>query len=274
MGKNIKEAYFKHGSSLALYKNIQEHKDYWENLWQPVLMQNLMSMAKTGQVGEFVPVFSKYLPHTGIILEAGCGTGKYVWALQARGYQIEGVDYAEETIQRIKEVDPELNVRVGDIYAIDRPSNYYSAYISIGVVEHNFDGQMAALYEAYRVLSKGGMALITVPYLNWPRRKLWEKAPEANGIELPSGLRFYQDHLDIEHFSNQITQAGFNVITCYPHGLFGAFIKDWRLGRWLNKKNFFAWRLRRAFGNLCLLAPMGIRMKFSHMMMFVAEKPL
>lgn len=273
MKNKNQEAYFKHGPHLALYKNIQGHREYWEDLWQPVPMRDLMIAAKSGRLGEFESIFSKYLPKSGIILEAGCGTGKYVWALQARGYQIEGIDYAEETIQRIKEVDPELKVRVGDIYAIDRPSNYYSAYISIGVVEHNFDGQMDALNEAYRVISKGGMGLITVPYLNWPRRKLWEKTSEASGIELPSGLRFYQDHLNIEHFSNQIKKAGFNLIRCYPYGLFGALIRDWKIGKWLDRRNFLSWRLRSVIKNLCLMAPMNIRMNLSHMMMFIVQKP-
>ena len=265
-------SFFKHGPNLALYKKIPAHQDYWESLWQPVSMKNVMSMAEDNQLGEFESIFSSHLPRTGIILEAGCGTGKYVWILRARGYQIEGIDYAAETIQRIKEVDSSLGVRVGDIYAIDRPDNYYSAYISIGVLEHNFHGQMEGLKEAHRVLSKGGKAFISVPHLNWPRRKQWDVSPEVESVELSSGLRFYQDHISIEHFSNQLALTGFHLIACFPYGLFGALIRDWKFGRWLNQRNFFSWRIRTIFKKLCLRAPMPIRMNLSHMMMFIAEK--
>jgi len=266
-------SYFRHGSSLALYKKIGNHENYWDDLWQSTSIQDIYKRAKTGGLGEFEKPFMKYLPENGKILEAGCGTGKYVWALQARGFQIEGIDYAEETIRRIKEVDPELKVRVGDIYAIDCPDDYYFAYISIGVLEHNYDGQMAGLREAYRVLLKGGIALISVPYINWRRRKLWENSPEANDSEQSSGFRFYQDHLDVSVFSSELLNAGFQILELYPYGFIGGLERDWKLWRWLAQHNYLHWRIARLIRRFSQKAPRWIKYDLSHMMMWVCRKP-
>lgn len=267
------ESFFKHGNSLALYRVIGEHQAYWDSQYQSVALQQVFLSAQTGALGEFEQPFLKYLPREGPILEAGCGTGKYVWALRARGYKIEGIDYAAETIGRIRQVDATLDVRVGDIYAIDRPDNHYAAYISIGVLEHNFNGQDAGLAEAYRVLRPGGIGLITVPYLNCPRRRVWRTVSEAVAPELPGGLCFYQDHLDIQTFKLQLEKTGFQLLEQFPYLLFGGLIRDWRLGRWLYQRNFFSWRLSQFIKKLCQLSPEVIRRDLSHMMLFVVLKP-
>ncbi|MBN2117168.1 MAG: class I SAM-dependent methyltransferase [Anaerolineales bacterium] len=266
------EAYYKHGTSLALYRPIGEMKDYWEAYWGQDDLKPLFDQARQGRLGEFEYPFSKYLPRDGVILEAGCGKGKYVCALQARGYRIEGLDYAVETIERIRQAAPDLNVRVGDIYAIDRPDGHYDAYISIGVMEHNFDGPEAALAEAYRVLCPGGIALITVPYLNFPRRRLYRRVPEMHRLELGNGLRFYQDHVNVDHFANCVQRAGFTILDRIPYGLLGGLVRDWRLGRWLYSHHFFFYRVYQLISRSCKRAPLWLRKDLSHMLMFVCQK--
>jgi SAM-dependent methyltransferase len=267
------QAYFRHATSLALYRQIGGHREFWEEQWKPVAMQPLFERSRRGELGEFEYPFCKYLPLTEPVLEAGCGTGKYVCALQARRYNVEGIDYAAETIRRVQEADPSLCVRVGDIFAIDRPDEFYGAYISIGVLEHSFEGAQAGLIEAYRVLRLGGFALISVPYLNRPRKRVWRHAPIAASAELPGGLRFYQDHLDVNCFARQLGEAGFDVRELYPYALFGGLIRDWRIGRWLHGRSFFSWRVSQLVKRACRAAPWWVRWNFSHMMMFICQKP-
>ncbi|MDX1436882.1 MAG: class I SAM-dependent methyltransferase [Anaerolineales bacterium] len=266
------DAYYRHGPHLALYKAIPGLQDFWEDLWLSSSIPEVLKRAGAGMLGEFEFPFTAYLPKNGLILEAGCGSGRYVKALQARGYTIEGIDYAAETIKRIQEVDPDLQVREGNILAIDRPDNTYAAYISIGVLEHNFEGPESGVQEAHRVLKPGGVALVSVPYLNWARRRVRDKASSAASETLPGGLRFYQDHIDIEHFTALFEATGFRVLNCYPYLLFGGLIRDWRLGRWLNRNSFFSWRARQLFKRMCESAPTPIRNELSHMMMVIAEK--
>lgn len=266
------ELFFQHGPNLALYKQIGEHKDFWSEHWQASSIEQVHARAVSGSLEELEKPLLQYLPRNGPILEAGCGTGKYVWALQSRGFSVEGVDYSEETIKRILEVDQGANVRSGDIYAIDRPDGYYSGYLSIGVLEHNFSGPEEGLAEAYRVLKPGGMAFISVPFLNSPRKRKRRSLPEASAQVLNDGFRFYQDYVDVQGFSHLMESVGFSIIAQHPHLLLGGLIRDFSWGRWLNTHGFFFYRLRNLVVRFCAQAPLFLRSRYSHMMLFVAQK--
>jgi SAM-dependent methyltransferase len=266
------EKCFRHGSSLALFQKVEDMRKHWDSLWMGGSIKAFLEKGSSGRLGELEHPFIHYLPKEGVILEAGCGTGQYVAALRARGFNVEGIDYAPETIRTIKAIDPTLKVRQGDIFSIDRPDGYYSGYVSIGVLEHNFAGPMAGLGEAHRVLRAGGIAVITVPQLNSARRRLWTRLGEAPGPTTGDGLSFYQDHLDPAVFQRQLAEAGFEVLEAYPYELFGGLIRDWPIGRYLRSKEFFHWRLRKLVKRLCEKTPRGLKLRQSHMLAFVCRR--
>lgn len=268
----MKDLFFQHGPNLALYKQIGEHKDFWSDHWQSSSIEQVHAKALSGSLDELENPLLQYLPRHGLILEAGCGTGKFVWALQSRGFSVEGVDYSDETIKRILAVDPAAKVRIGDIYHIDRPDGYYSGYLSIGVLEHNYDGPKEGLAEAYRILQPGGIACITVPLLNSPRKRKRRRLSEATAPLLNDGFRFYQDYVDEHEFSRLMESVGFTILTQYPHLLFGGLIRDFSWGRWLNSHGFFFHRLRNLVVRFCARAPLFLRRRYAHMMLFVAQK--
>jgi len=264
--------YFKQGPNLAVYRRIQEQRQFWEHRWQGMNLQTLLKNAHSGKLGEMERPYRQYLPKDGPILEAGCGTGRVVCALQVRGYTVEGIDYAAETIQRVRQIDPSLDVREGDILAIDRPDGYYAAYISLGVLEHYLEGPQAGLKEAWRVLRPGGIGLIMVPYLNRARRHIYQRAPEFDPHVVPDGYRFYQYQEDIGDFNEQLAQAGFEILETIPVQLFEGLTSDWRLGRWLEKRHFFSWKLSQALKRLCEGASSGLQLGYSHMLLFTCVK--
>ncbi len=264
--------YFKQGPNLAVYRRIQEQQQYWEHRWQGMNLKSLLKNARSGQLGEMQRPYRQYLPKDGPILEAGCGTGRVVAALQACGYTMEGIDYAAETIQRVKQVDPSLDVRVGDIFAIDRPDGYYAAYISLGVLEHHSEGPQAALKEAWRILRPLGIAFIMVPYLNRKRQRLYRNAPAFDPSAVRTGYRFYQYQEDIGDFNEQLARAGFEILETLPVQLYEGLTSDWQLGRWLEKRHFFSWKLSQAVRRLCESASSEIKLGYSHMLLFVCVK--
>lgn len=116
------------------------------------------------------PYIEKYLSLNGVLLEAGCGSARYVKYLHDKGYNIIGIELNQETVTSVKELWPELAVNRGDVLSINYPDSFFSGIISIGVVEHFIEGPDDPLREMHRVLMPGGKALITVPCFNHLRR--------------------------------------------------------------------------------------------------------
>lgn len=103
------------------------------------------------------------------VLEAGCGTGRWVAYLMNRGYNIRGIDISEEAVKIGKEHG--LPVYKRDVRDTGYPPKMFGAVISLGVVEH-FETPREVLKEMKRILSDDGTLIITVPCNNLVRRVL------------------------------------------------------------------------------------------------------
>lgn len=141
--------------------------DFWERVWSRVVLE---SPALARQIDiRLARRIERYLPKGSLLLEGGCGAGNYVVYFQRIGYSVIGVDFAQETVQRLREVIPEIDVRVGDVRNLPFESEFFDGYYSGGVIEHFEDGLQLQLREAYRVLKRGGWFFVTVPYVNFVR---------------------------------------------------------------------------------------------------------
>lgn len=156
---------------MAWYGQLGDER-YWYEYWKARLIPDYYASAEAAALhnDEMGRILLESLPAQGPFLEAGCGAGYWVAALGARGMQIEGIEYARELVELVKAANPQLPVRWGNALAIDRPGEYYNAYLSIGVVEHRLEGPEPFLAEAYRVLQPGGKILIAVPFYGPLRR--------------------------------------------------------------------------------------------------------
>lgn len=193
-----------------------QHADagHWDRVWETQDAQTLFAEAKKGSLGHYEEIFPKHLPREGRILEAGCGLGQLVIALRTRGYDAEGVDYAAQTIRELKTRFPDVPFREGDVTNLDVSDGYYSGYISLGVMEHLENGPEPFLREAHRVLTVGGIACISVPYMNYLRRV---KARIGYYRGNPKLLPFYQYAFSAKEFSRILEGAGFEVIAKYQY---------------------------------------------------------
>jgi SAM-dependent methyltransferase len=188
-------SYYMLNGRLAQFRVIGEHREHWEERWSRGRIRELLAQASSGSLDDFEGLFTTYLPRDLRVLEAGCGLGQLVMALKSRGYLVEGVDYAAQTVATLNEVAPELNVRVGDVYNLDVPDETYGGYISIGIFEHNPDGPQKGLSEVRRVLDPRGVALISVPYLNQKRQGIFDVAiPHVQGGQYHADAKRQQDH--------------------------------------------------------------------------------
>lgn len=205
------------GSRLAYYRlDAPTGPELWDFHWtnQPVGL-SFYHRYEDGHVAPYEPAFSRYLPKSGIVLEAGCGLAGYVVALRARGYDCRGIDFANETVQRVKANFPDLPVESGDVLNLNYDDGEISAYISLGVVEHFQDGPLDALSEAARVLRPGGTLLISVPQFH-----RWRGLDaHAEGTVVPEGASFYQYAFAPQEFSAYLIERGFVIEAEYGFGV-------------------------------------------------------
>jgi SAM-dependent methyltransferase len=112
-----------------------------------------------------IPVVKKFL-RQGKILEAGCGRGDKVCLLQQAGYQALGVDYAPQAVERARQLRPDLDIRVADALQLPFSDEFFDGYLSLGVIEHFYQGYEPLLREMVRVLKPGGWAFVSFPFIS------------------------------------------------------------------------------------------------------------
>lgn len=191
--------------------NIDKH--FWDKNWENLVTEKYYANYIKGKLDELSPYIPKLFDKDDRILEAGCGAARIVVSLFYSGFRnIEGIDNGENVIGRVKEIFPDLPIKQGDVLDIDKPDNYYQGYISLGVMEHSIEGPEPFLKEAYRVLQKGGYALISVPFIN-PIRKIKNTLGCFNK-DIPQGFSFYQYAFQKTEFSQLLNNTGFSIIGC------------------------------------------------------------
>ena len=160
--------YLKEKRALA-YFNQRATAEYWDAHWQrDDLRRYIWSYTSDGL---FIPLIQKYLPAGSTILEGGCGQGQYVHALQCHHYTAVGIDFAPKTVQRVHEAVPELHICLGDVRKLPIHDGALQGYLSIGVIEHFWEGYQVILQEMRRTLAPGGYLFLSFPYMS-PLRKL------------------------------------------------------------------------------------------------------
>ena len=135
--------------------------------WKPEEFDDLVRTCDRDNV---TPYILGYLPKQGKNVDVGCGLGRYVRYLADRGYDIEGIEYNEETVRFVNQVAPDLNVSQGDALHLPYAEGTLDGILSLGVVEHFPAGCEEPLRELHRVLKPGGVMVITVPSFNIIRR--------------------------------------------------------------------------------------------------------
>lgn len=251
------------GQRLVYYR-ARPDAAFWDNHWKVHFSAQIHNQAEKGCLDIFEKPFIRYLPRFGRILEAGCGLGHYVLALRARGYEAEGVEWAEETVQAVQAGYPDLPIRVGDVTRLEVADETYQGYISLGVVEHRQAGPEPFLREAYRVLAPGGVALISVPYFH-PLRRL--KAQRGMYRGQPDGLEFYQYAFTRAEFAACLQTVGFRVADQIGYGSFKGIKDEISLFAQIATWRGIGWRLQKWFGFWG-----WAEQNLGHMMLFVCQK--
>lgn len=102
------------------------------------------------------------------ILDFGCGAGRHVIYLSKQGFEIYGIDFAEEGIKiakrALKERCLEANLTLGNIFdGLPYKDNSFDAIVSVQVMHHGKEGEIeTAISEMERVLKSKGLIFVTL----------------------------------------------------------------------------------------------------------------
>jgi SAM-dependent methyltransferase len=186
------------------------NRDYWTKRWDDVPadvpMENLdVYPLKYAQM----TVRDK----TGKILEAGCGAGRVLRYYHNRGYDILGFDFIDVAISKLKEIDPTLQVEVGDISNLRFSDQSFKYILAFGLYHNLEHGLDRSIQETYRVLEKGGVVCasfradnIQTKLTDWLAAR---KAKRKSGAsDTPA---FHKMNLTRSEYAQLFTRAGFAI---------------------------------------------------------------
>ncbi len=113
------------------------------------------------------------LPTDPRILDAGCGSGRFMVELAKLG-AVTGVELSDTSVSLARERQLGEVVE-GSVLEMPFPENSFDLAVSLDVIEHLQD-DLAALRELRRTIAPGGALLVTVPAYQW----LWSGHDEIN----------------------------------------------------------------------------------------------
>lgn len=204
------EKYYDRDNRRLVYVGRNSSPEFWDEHWNA---DNFQSSLKPGRYNYVASITKHFLPKDSIVLEGGCGQAVNVAALQNKGYNVYGVDYAKETVRNVNKYAPELKVTIGDVRKLDFANNFFDGYWSLGVIEHFYDGFEDIVSEMYRVVRPGGFVFVTCPVLSW-LRKFKVSLGKYPLCDNPESLRsdFYQFALDPKYVIEVFSAFGFKQV--------------------------------------------------------------
>jgi len=160
-------------------------------------------------------IFPTFLPKEGFILEAGSGLGATLMYLRDLGFNMIGLDYAENAVRACRAYDPSLTLQVGDVHGLPYRNESLHGYLSFGVLEHFEHGLSPALREANRVLVSDGILVLTIPYPHLIHRLVVSKRRLLGHSRLNDD-DFYESTYTQHDLRRALEQAGFEILVVRP----------------------------------------------------------
>ena len=187
----------------------------WEDIWDSASVELELETVRYPRSMDTIRAYTPYLPHEGVILEAGSGLSAVVMTLRETGFRVMGMDYAENALHTSRAYDPTLTLFTGDVHALPCANNSLGAYLSFGVLEHFEHGMTPALAEAYRTLRPGGILILTIPYPNVVHKLVaWRR--KRRGETVLNDDAFYESTYTRKALVETVRAVGFEVLRAEP----------------------------------------------------------
>jgi SAM-dependent methyltransferase len=187
----------------------------WEDIWQGASVEIELEAVQYPRSLETINAYAPYLPKDAPLLEAGSGLSAVVITLRKLGYNVIGLDYAENALHISRQYDATLPLLSGDVHALPFADNSLGAYLSFGVLEHFEHGMGPALDEAFRILRPGGILVLTIPYPN-VAHELVALRKRLSGKSVLNDENFYESTYTRAALTGAVRTAGFEILRAEP----------------------------------------------------------
>jgi SAM-dependent methyltransferase len=97
------------------------------------------------------------------VLDAGCGWGVTLEALEHRGYRVDGLDISRRSLERLDAANRDL-IEADLVEPLPPNTKQYDAVVALDVIEH-IDDDRAAVKNLGRLTRPGGVLIVSVPAL-------------------------------------------------------------------------------------------------------------
>ncbi len=131
------------------------------------------SRARDKEWPEMVSLINKYFNENNLVLDLGCGNGRFYLSATKQGLSYTGIDNSKELIKIARERHPEGDFHLGDALKLPFKDDSFDGIFSIAVLHHipSKEMRLRFLNEAFRVLKKDCFLIITV-WSIWNNKKL------------------------------------------------------------------------------------------------------
>ena len=151
---------------------------------------------------KYIDRFLKDLSGTKI-LDAGCGIGRECKYVQEKGFEVLGIDFAEEIIKEAQNKFPVGNFKVMDITEMDFKEDSFDGIICINVLFNIPKSKMDGIFKSFgKILKKDGKMIMII-----------EEGNEERIINEPlnEGLYTYMQDYTMDFISNKLNENGLKI---------------------------------------------------------------
>jgi len=173
-----------------------------------------------------VRILTKIEIKSGAALDFGAGSGRHSILLKNFGFDVTSVDYSENSLGLIKELDPSIKTVLAPEPPYPFPKDSFDLIVSWGVLHYNPEETISKiLAEKHRILKKGGYLAGTIRADRDTFLRVKEGKISAKDLEGADAKLYSKENVVslLSHFSN--TQLGYMERT--PIGKLDEKISHW-----------------------------------------------